>query len=165
MNFNKIREYCEEKKITIAVLASQIGISEPGLYQVFRNKSMKVDVLEKIAEALNVPIWSFFDLDPVTPLNLEVEKLREKNEELDKALDAKQNVLNFHINKVEELERTLEMQNNIIQKQGEINEVKERLVEEKERSIKNYEEILTLYKKLAPSKERLKAKVKEGPLS
>jgi transcriptional regulator with XRE-family HTH domain len=64
MNFNKIKIICDEKGLTVPQLAEKIGFSEAGLYQSFRKKSMKVDILEKIAQVLEVPIWVFFDLDP-----------------------------------------------------------------------------------------------------
>ncbi|MEI6684172.1 MAG: helix-turn-helix transcriptional regulator [Bacteroidota bacterium] len=64
MNFSKIKILCDEKRLTIPQLAEKVGISEAGLYQSFRTKSMKVDVLEKIVQVLEVPIWVFFDLDP-----------------------------------------------------------------------------------------------------
>jgi transcriptional regulator with XRE-family HTH domain len=75
MNFSKIKTICEEKGLTIPGLADKIGLSEAGLYQSIRNQSMKVDVLEKIAEVLETPIWIFFDLDPgsqIEALNKEI---------------------------------------------------------------------------------------------
>ena len=81
MNFNKIKTICEDKGLPISVLADKIGLSEAGLYQSFRNKSMKVDVLEKIAIELEVPIWIFFDLDPeaaIEPLKKELDEYRDK---------------------------------------------------------------------------------------
>lgn len=81
MNFNKIKTICEDKGLPISVLADKIGLSEAGLYQSFRNKSMKVDVLEKIAAELDVPIWIFFDLDPeaaIEPLKKELNEYRDK---------------------------------------------------------------------------------------
>jgi transcriptional regulator with XRE-family HTH domain len=79
MNFNKIKNICEQKGLTIPQLAEKIDLSEAGLYQSFRNQSMKVDILEKISTALEVPIWVFFDLNPesaIAPLKKENEELR-----------------------------------------------------------------------------------------
>jgi len=160
MNFQKISELCEERKMTIPVLASGIGISEPGLYQVLRNKSMKVDVLENIADMLKAPIWLFFDQDPVTPLNIKIEELKKKISELIEDVEMQKNGIAYSNNKINELERTLELQNNIIQKQSEINETKEQLVIEKEKSIKLYEDMLALYKEVAHTKDTRKAKGK-----
>jgi len=152
MNFNKIKELCEERKMTIPMLASKIGISEPGLYQAFRNKSMKVDILEKIAEALIVPIWTFFDLDPETPLKAKLEKLRKENTELQETVESQKKLITYLHQKLEDAEHTLKLQDNIIHKQSEINEAKERLIEEKERSIKNNEAFLNLLKTAFPDK-------------
>ena len=54
--------------MSIPQLAEKIGISEAGLYQSLRNQSMKVDILEKIAQELNVPVWIFFDPNPQTQI-------------------------------------------------------------------------------------------------
>jgi transcriptional regulator with XRE-family HTH domain len=81
MNFNKIKSICETKGLPISVLAEKIGFSEAGLYQSFRNESMKVDILEKIAVVLEVPIWVFFDLNPeaaIEPLKKELEEYKDK---------------------------------------------------------------------------------------
>ena len=81
MNFNKLKSICEDKGLAISVLAEKIGISEAGLYQSFRNESMKVDILEKIAATLDVPIWIFFDLNPeaaIEPLKKELDECRDK---------------------------------------------------------------------------------------
>ncbi len=85
MNFNKIKTICEEKGLTIPALADNIGISEAGLYQSFRNQSMKVDILEKIAKVLDTPIWIFFDLDPeaqLEPLRKEIKYYKDKLEDI-----------------------------------------------------------------------------------
>jgi|APCry1669188970_1035186.scaffolds.fasta_scaffold00066_2 transcriptional regulator with XRE-family HTH domain len=68
MDFNKIKLICEEQRLSIPQLAEKIGISEAGLYQSLRNQSMKVDILEKIAQELNVPVWIFFDPNPQTQI-------------------------------------------------------------------------------------------------
>ncbi len=86
MNFNKIKSICEEKGLTIPLLADKIGLSEAGLYQSFRNQSMKVDVIEKIAEVLETPIWIFFDLDPgsqIDALNEEIAGYKKTIENLE----------------------------------------------------------------------------------
>ena len=75
MNFSKIRLICEQKNIQFRTLIEKIGISEAGFYQILRTESIKVDVLEKIAAALQVPIWVFFDLDPEAPLKSEIDKM------------------------------------------------------------------------------------------
>lgn len=89
MNFNKIKSICETKGLPISVLAEKIGFSEAGLYQSFRNESMKVDILEKIAVVLDVPIWVFFDLNPeaaIEPLKKELDEYKEKVSVLDQTI-------------------------------------------------------------------------------
>ena len=61
MDYNRIKVLCEKKNLPIRDLCNLIQISEAGLYQMFRNKSMKIENLEKIAEALNENVSIFFD--------------------------------------------------------------------------------------------------------
>ncbi|NVO11693.1 MAG: helix-turn-helix transcriptional regulator [Bacteroidales bacterium] len=61
MNYNKIKELAESRKVTIKDLAIRVGYTEAGLHKAIRNKSIKVDSLENIAQILGVPISSFFD--------------------------------------------------------------------------------------------------------
>jgi len=60
MEYNKIKTLANEKNISINELIEKIGISEAGFYQMIRNKSMKIDVLEKISEILQVDVNYFF---------------------------------------------------------------------------------------------------------
>ena len=80
MNFNKIKEYCDKNRISIAELAEKIGISKPGLYRSIQEKTMKVETLEKIAKELDVDIWRFFDLDPEAIFINDLEAEKKGNE-------------------------------------------------------------------------------------
>ena len=143
MNFNKIREYCEERRITIPELATRIGISEPGLYQVLRNKSIKVDVLEKIATVLEVPIWEFFDINPEEKFQEELSRLKKKNEGLsqNQVILKKENEKLQSLTEVqEELKKGLEEQVNLLQQ----------IVKGKEDYIVVLNGSLALYKAYAP---------------
>jgi len=48
-------------KLTIREFAEKIGISEPGIHNMFRTHDMKVSTLQKIADYFDVPITFFFD--------------------------------------------------------------------------------------------------------
>jgi transcriptional regulator with XRE-family HTH domain len=61
MNYNEIKMLCERRRIPIKEVAAKCGITEAGLHQMIRNKSMKIDVLEKVAEVLEVPVSIFFE--------------------------------------------------------------------------------------------------------
>ena len=61
MNYDKIKILSEEKNLAIKNLAQKIGITEAGLHQMVRNKSIKVDILENIASILDVPVSYFFE--------------------------------------------------------------------------------------------------------
>ena len=51
----------DNKKITIREFAEKIGVSEPGIHNMFRTHDMKVSTLQKIADYFDVPIINFFD--------------------------------------------------------------------------------------------------------
>jgi transcriptional regulator with XRE-family HTH domain len=61
MNYHKIKIELERRKITVKAFCQQVGTTEQSLHQMIRNKSMKVDVLERISLALKVPIGYWFD--------------------------------------------------------------------------------------------------------
>jgi transcriptional regulator with XRE-family HTH domain len=61
MNYRKIHSFCIKKGISLAALAEKIGLSRVGFYQAIKKQSLKIDSLEKIAKALDVPIYEFFD--------------------------------------------------------------------------------------------------------
>lgn len=101
MDFSTIKTLCKERNITIPQLAEKIQVSEPGLYQMIRSESIKVDILEKIANTLNVPIWYFFDLDPETPYIKDIEEQKNLNKINESTLKQMEGVIN-------ELKRRLE---------------------------------------------------------
>ena len=67
MNYYKIKIELERRGISIKDICRQIDVTEQGFYQMIRNESMRVDVLERISEALNVPISYWFNGKAHTP--------------------------------------------------------------------------------------------------
>lgn len=64
MNYDEIKVLCDRQRIPIKELAAKCGITEAGLHQMLRNQSMRIDILEKIAEVLSVPVSVFFSTAP-----------------------------------------------------------------------------------------------------
>ncbi len=64
MNYNKIRELCVDKRISLRKLAAKIEMSQPGFMRMLKSESMSVSTLEKIAKALKTPPGDFFDDHP-----------------------------------------------------------------------------------------------------
>lgn len=58
MIYRRITELCGKKGISIPQLAEKIGMSR-SLYKTLKNKSLKVETLQKIADTLNVDIEEF----------------------------------------------------------------------------------------------------------
>ena len=61
MNYYKIKIELEKRGLSVKDFCRQIDVTEQGFYQMIRNESMKVDVLERISAVLNVPISYWFD--------------------------------------------------------------------------------------------------------
>ena len=104
MDFNKIVSLCDQRRISIAELAKIINVSKPNLYRSIQIKSMKVETLEKIAKALNVTVYEFFDLPELSgdefpfipgdiqkiieqPLKDKIDSLMQQLEGLEKSLE------------------------------------------------------------------------------
>lgn len=60
-NLNIINSLVEKNNITIDQLAEQIGLKRGAIYKMISENSTKIETLEKIAAALNVPTGIFFD--------------------------------------------------------------------------------------------------------
>lgn len=60
-NLKKIKDIAKGKRIQIRELSERIGITEAGLHGMIKSGSMKVEVLEKIAKELEVPMTIFLD--------------------------------------------------------------------------------------------------------
>lgn len=79
----KIKDLAYERKISISRICKSIEISELGLKKMFVNKSLRIDILNKIANILGVPIAYFFD-DPqkmnkvLVLFDSEIKKLKEE---------------------------------------------------------------------------------------
>jgi len=76
MDINKINELCLERGITILQLSKKIGMSN-SFYTTLKSGSLKVETLEKIAAALEVPVTVFFEnsySDELQKKELEVSK-------------------------------------------------------------------------------------------
>ncbi len=56
----KIEKMLKQKDISILTLCEKIGITQQGYYSIFKNNSLKISTLEKIAEVLEVDINYFF---------------------------------------------------------------------------------------------------------
>ncbi|WP_405317161.1 helix-turn-helix domain-containing protein [Faecalibacillus faecis] len=78
---NKILSIMEHKGLTKYALSKLSGISQTTLGDILGGKkvSPKVDTLERIAEALEVPVTSFFDDVNDNKIEDEFKKLSEEN--------------------------------------------------------------------------------------
>ena len=57
----KIKKITKRKGWTIKFLCENIGVSQAGLSYIFKQESLRIDLLMKISEFLNVDICVFFD--------------------------------------------------------------------------------------------------------
>jgi len=68
VNLSRIKEIAEERRVTLADVARAAGITSTGLSRLMRENKTRVDTLQKISDFLGVPITSFFNSDPIPPL-------------------------------------------------------------------------------------------------
>jgi len=61
MNYYKIKSELENRGMSVKDFCRKINLTEQGFYQMIRNESMKIDVLERISEALGVSVSYWFD--------------------------------------------------------------------------------------------------------
>jgi len=61
MDYSRIKNELELKNLSIRELCCKIDVTEQGLHQMIRNKSMKIEVLERISIALGVPVTYWFE--------------------------------------------------------------------------------------------------------
>jgi len=61
MNYSRIKSELEFKEMTIKDLCYQIDVTEQGLHQMIRKKSMKIEILERISHVLELPVTYWFE--------------------------------------------------------------------------------------------------------
>ena len=61
MDYSRIKAELEQKNMTFRDLCYKIDVTEQGLHQMIRNKSMKIEVLERISSVLELPVSHWFD--------------------------------------------------------------------------------------------------------
>ena len=70
MNFrDKVKNMCDVKGITQKQLAEQLNISDISLNKTLRGKYPQLQTLERIANALDVPIYELFEKPDVDIIN------------------------------------------------------------------------------------------------
>jgi transcriptional regulator with XRE-family HTH domain len=57
----RVKDICKEQGITIAILAKRIGVLPPALSRIINGGNTTTDTLQKVANALNVPISDLFE--------------------------------------------------------------------------------------------------------
>lgn len=62
-NLVKIKRIAEEKGITFKWLANKVNLSQSAISAIIKVNSTSVDTLIKIADALQVPVTTFFETD------------------------------------------------------------------------------------------------------
>ena len=101
MNYYNIKLELEKRGISVKDFCRQINLTEQGFYQMIRNESMKVDVLERISNALNVPVSYWFDAADYVPDNTSAAILPPFVENTDGLVSSKQiDALTTELNKL-----------------------------------------------------------------
>ena len=61
MDYNRIKIELEHKGISVRELCYKIDVTEQGLHQMIRRKSMKIEILERISNVLFLPVSYWFE--------------------------------------------------------------------------------------------------------
>ena len=61
MNYSLIKKELGRKNMSVRDLCFRIDVTEQGLHQMIRKKSMKIDTLERISNVLELPVTYWFD--------------------------------------------------------------------------------------------------------
>ncbi len=87
MDYEKIDKALKNSGITQTEFLKKIGLTRAGYVKALKNRSLKVSTLQKISEALNMPISHFFPGFEARPETLkEMSQLEQKNRELSETL-------------------------------------------------------------------------------
>lgn len=70
MNVAKLQLLMSQSKINNSNLASMSGLSDVTISKILNGADAKISSIERISEALKVPVGYFFDDSPVTQVNL-----------------------------------------------------------------------------------------------
>ncbi len=79
----KIQVLLVENKISVAKLCEEIGMTSNGYHKMWKNRSLKVETMQKIAKFFSVPLDSFFTTSNspgylINDPSSSVEEIREK---------------------------------------------------------------------------------------
>lgn len=65
VNLKKIKELAQQKKMTIAQLAKEVGVTEQSIHNLISKNTCNLSTLTRISEVLGVSEAIFFDNSPV----------------------------------------------------------------------------------------------------
>lgn len=115
MNYNKLKSALSEKKITIEKFCQELGMSTGGFHMMIRNETMKVSLLERIAEYLDVPVSYFFE-ESTLPTKLSNTSAVSSGLKSDRLNRAVEQLIKAKDDQIQEQKEQIEFLRNIINK-------------------------------------------------
>lgn len=94
MTSEQIKQIIKSANLSMAEVATRMGISKQSLYQRLKVKSISAETIYKIAEATNIPIAVFFDEDIASHIT----KLQSENELLKAVIAEKERTIQILLN-------------------------------------------------------------------
>lgn len=103
---NRSREAIESLRLKKVDVAEKMGITTVGLNQILNTKKPKLETLEKLANAINMPVWKLFLTDEEIR---EVNLLEDKNIHSDINGYVKVRGVIYEVHSFDDLEKVLKM--------------------------------------------------------
>lgn len=60
MNYSRLKDLISENNLTIEKVCVKIGMTTSGFHASVKNNTMRISVIENIADILNIPVTTFF---------------------------------------------------------------------------------------------------------
>lgn len=105
MNYDFLESAVRKSKLPKMEFYSMIGLTAEGFRGSVKNRTMKVETLEKISEVLNIPIHSFFSENPEISV-VEDGGLNYKTDYKQQLIESQQEQIRLH-KKIEELQEII----------------------------------------------------------
>jgi transcriptional regulator with XRE-family HTH domain len=113
-NHNRIKELIDSKQLKQKDFAELLKVSTPFISQMLREKNVRTDTLEKIAESLDVEVMEFYTDENGYSLQRIYDNLAENNSILKTKLEDEMKEVEALLKTIEDAQRIIYLQQKVI---------------------------------------------------